>query len=149
MIFDKLDNIDIYEGINENFKIAFDYLKNIELSKLNTGVHKIDGDKVFAIVSEYETKNINDGLWEGHRKYIDIQYVARGKERIGISHIDSAEITQEYNQEADVLLGNSEGQYIDVNQGEFMILFPTDFHKPGVRKDEKENVTKIVVKVEI
>jgi hypothetical protein len=34
-------------------------------------------------VQSYTTKPENETIWESHRRYIDVQYVVRGSERMG------------------------------------------------------------------
>ena len=63
----------------ERWDKAFTFLKNSDLSKLEIKRYDIDGDNLYAPVSEYLTKNEEDAKFEAHQKYIDIQYVVSGK----------------------------------------------------------------------
>jgi beta-galactosidase beta subunit len=40
---------------------------------------------IFAIIQEYNTKEIKDCVLEGHVKYIDIQYIIQGVELMGVT----------------------------------------------------------------
>ena len=64
---------------------AFKFLKNNDLAKLELKRYDIDGDDLFATVSEYMSKNEETTKFEAHRKYIDIQYVISGKEIMNIA----------------------------------------------------------------
>ncbi len=67
--------------INEKFKKAFDFLKTSDLVNMPCGKYEIDGENIFAIIQEYETKPIEDGKWK-HTKYHDIQYIISGQEEM-------------------------------------------------------------------
>ena len=53
------------------------------MEALATGTYEIDGKQVYALVQEYQSKRPADGKWEAHRKYIDLQYVVRGRNEWG------------------------------------------------------------------
>ncbi len=63
----------------ERWEKAFAFLRENESGHAGDQRYDIDGDNLYATVSEYMTKNEEDGLYEAHRKYIDIQYVGRRK----------------------------------------------------------------------
>ncbi|MFR1822668.1 MAG: YhcH/YjgK/YiaL family protein [Clostridium saudiense] len=149
MIIDKITNCKFYFGLGEKFEKAFKYLEETDLENLECGKHIIDGDNIFASVGEYYTKNADECLWEAHRKYIDIQYIIQGQENMGYSNISNIETTIEYNSESDVLFGNGNGQFITVNQGEFIIFTQEDAHMPSLKVDESTPVKKVVVKIVI
>ncbi|MEI8225577.1 MAG: YhcH/YjgK/YiaL family protein, partial [Bacteroidota bacterium] len=64
---------------------AFTFLNESDLTKLEVKRYDLDGDNVYALISEYLTKNNEDARYEAHQKYIDIQYVISGKEQIGVA----------------------------------------------------------------
>jgi len=97
MILDKLENAYLYSEISKNLKKGFEYLKNTDLSVLSSGRHEIDGNEIFALVSEYESKNPKDCRLEAHQIYTDIQYLVSGKELIGFETLSEQPITSEYN----------------------------------------------------
>ena len=59
------------------------------MSKLEVKRYDIDGDNLYATVSEYITKNEEDAKFEAHQKYIDIQYVISGKEIMSIAPLST------------------------------------------------------------
>ena len=71
----------------ERWDKAFTFLKSNDLSKLEIKRYDIDGDNLYAPVSEYLTKNEEDAMFEAHRKYIDIQYVITGSEQMSVAPI--------------------------------------------------------------
>ena len=84
MIIDKIENAHIYTSISEwNKQIIRVYQRQLILRTLPAGKYPIDGDNIFALVSEYKTKSEAEGKLEAHRKYIDVQYVISGEELMG------------------------------------------------------------------
>ncbi|BEP30342.1 YhcH/YjgK/YiaL family protein [Helicovermis profundi] len=149
MIIDNIQNIGMYKNIGKYLDEAINYILTTNFDKISPGKYQVIGDDVFAIISEYETKNEDDGFWEAHEKYIDIQYIAKGIEKIGYSNIERFEIKNCYDCDSDVALGRADGDFITLFPGDFMILFPQDVHKPGNQYCEKAQVKKVVVKVKI
>jgi beta-galactosidase beta subunit len=47
---------------------------------MEPGVYEWKQSLFFAIIQEYNTKEIKDCVLEGHVKYIDIQYIIQGVE---------------------------------------------------------------------
>ena len=149
MIVDKLENSGNYKNLGERILIAFDYLQNLDSKKLSEGKFEIDGDKIFALVSFYNSKNREDCFLEAHRKYIDVQYVAEGEELIGYAPFDFQKVHKEYNEEFDFMLHDTEPSFIKIKKGMFAIFYPEDLHMPGIKIDENLPVKKVVVKVKV
>lgn len=130
---------------------AFAFLKENDLQSLELKRYEIDGVNVYAPVSEYLTKKHEEARYEGHKKYIDIQYVISGKELIGLT--PSSDITgmlQEYDEANDIYfckVGSIKN--IPADPGRFFIFFPSDIHRPGLREGDSTLVKKIVVKVKV
>jgi len=103
MIVDKTDNLKLYSNLGSKFQKAFSFITDPELMLLDNGKYEIDGDNAFALVSEYKTKDELDGKLEAHRKYIDIQFLAKGTELIGYAPFYRQKVITEYNEEKDVV----------------------------------------------
>lgn len=149
MIFDAIENAEIYSGLGEKFKRAFEFIKSTDLKSFKDGKIEIDGENIFAIAQKYKTKNSDDGIWEAHRKYIDIQYMISGAENMGFVLADYLEISDKYNEADDVEILKGLGDFVQVNEGEFVIFFPDDAHMPGLKIKENEEISKVVVKIKI
>ncbi len=148
MIKDKLENAQIYYGLSKDLETGLKWLKNNNLKNLSDGRYEIS-DKIYANIQTYETKE--DALYEAHRNYIDIQYIVKGEEKIGVTNYSNCETATPYDKEKDIeFLNNmSSEQYIPLYAGEFMLLYPQDAHKPSIRLHKKSNVQKVVVKVKV
>lgn len=148
MIKDRLVNAECYYGLSERIKAAFEWLKNSDLEALQDGRYEIDGDIIYANVQSYETKS--DALYEAHRRYIDIQYMINGAEKIGVVDYSECNLVEVYNQSKDIeFLECSSDSFQYLKRGDFLLLFPHDAHKPSLIADKKLKVKKVVVKVAI
>jgi biofilm protein TabA len=130
---------------------AFKFLKDSDLSKLELKRYDIDGDNLFATISEYLTKNEETTYFEAHRKYIDIQYVIRGKEIMNIAPIATVkDIIIPYDTTKDI-------EFVTVDKvvnhlatpGRLFIFFPDDAHRPGLKDEVSSQVRKIVIKLKM
>ena len=149
MIYSKLENIDKYSSLHPLFSAAFDALNKYANSDAAPGKYIIDGDNLFLNVQSYTTSGKDK--FEQHLKYIDIQYVIRGKENIKVTTASEAEMTDSYNDYNDCALYKSVGctTTVEMSDGSALILFPEDLHNPGLPQVKESNVRKIVVKVKI
>ena len=149
MIVDKTDNLKLYSHLGSKFQKAFSFITDPELMLLDNGKYEIDGDNVFALVSEYETKDELDGKLEAHRKYIDLQFLAKGTELIGYAPFNKQELMTEYNEEKDVAFFKGDKSFIKMEQGMFAVLFPSELHMPGIKSSIREGVKKVVIKIKV
>ena len=148
MILDTLENYQLYNAINERIAKGFDFLRNTDLDSLSSGKHDIDGDTIFALVQEYQTKPLNECKLESHKKYIDIQYVIRGEEMMGVTIQNNQKII-EVNEEKDYTFYEGNTSLVLVSKGMFTIFFPDDLHQPCVQIESAAEVKKVVIKVMI
>jgi YhcH/YjgK/YiaL family protein len=128
---------------------AFTYLSNPHLDTIAPGKYAIDGDNVFVIVTDGPTKESNQAGWEAHRKYIDVQYVIKGKEMISVVPIDKATLTKPYDATRDAANYTAKGEDYIASPGTFLLLFPAEVHRPGVKVNGYDVVKKMVVKIKV
>ena len=147
MIIDKLCNSALYYGLSPEIENALKYLQNNYLKVMEPGTYNIDDYKMYISVAEYETKSIHEALWEAHRKYIDIQYVIQGSEKMGYTNIENIKATVEYDANKDILFGEGTGDFVTVSEGEFIIFMPQDGHMPCINVGESKHIKKVVVKI--
>ena len=135
----------------ERWDKAFIFLKSSDLTGLELKRYDIDGDNLYAPVSEYLTKNEEDARYEAHQKYIDIQYVVSGKELIGVAPVSQKkDVLEAYDSTKDIeFLTVTGGENRPALPDKFFIFFPDDAHRPGLKDGENSPVRKVVVKVKI
>lgn len=126
---------------------AFAYLKNTDLKTLSNGRHVIDGDNVYAIVTEAPTKDYDKTAFESHRKYIDLQYVITGEENMAKTSVASVTVNKPYDETADIAYFTGEGKIYTVPAGTFMLFFPGEAHRPNITPGGNKVVKKIVIKI--
>jgi YhcH/YjgK/YiaL family protein len=150
MITDKFKNIDLYCSLSDRFSKAIDFLRETDFTNLEPQKIIIDGENIFAILAEYQTKDIQNCKLEAHRKYIDIQYIISGSELIGYAPLNGQTIIEEYDGEKDVIFFDGETSLVKLDSGMFAVFFPDDLHKPCIQTAEiSELVKKIVVKIKV
>ena len=125
------------------------FLKQTNLDTLSPGKHPIDGDNAYASVTEAPSKELDKAGWESHRKYIDLQYVIKGKEQIGVEDINKATVTKPYNETGDGAAYTAEGKYYAAEPGTFFLFFPQDVHRPNIKVAGYDVVKKMVIKIKV
>lgn len=150
MIYDTMGNADLYAGTNSRLGKALIWLKNIEES-IGEGRHDIDADNVFAIVASYTTKTDPAAQFEAHHKYIDIQILLSGSERVDVTIDQTGEVVTAYDDatDAEMTAPPQEWSSIILRPGMVTVLFPQDVHRPGMAIDTPAPVRKVVAKVRI
>lgn len=146
MIIDKIENAHIYKNIGERISKSFEYIKSTDLKTLPAGKYPIDGENIFALVSEYKTKSEQEGKLEAHKKYIDVQYVISGEELMGYVPLGQQQILEPYREENDIVFFRGYKSFTKVSEGMFAIFFPEDVHMPGIKIGESSPVKKLVIK---
>lgn len=148
MIIDQLANSHIYYSLNSRIKLAFDYLHQIDLSTLSIGRNEIDGDNIYAMLLQYISKPREQGLWEAHRRYIDLQLVIQGAEHFGYANINSL-AQGDYETVKDFLPLSGEGEFLTLQNGNFALLFPQDAHMTGIALGTPAPIKKLVIKISV
>ena len=126
---------------------AFAFLKEHDLSTLASGKYEIDGENVFASVTESPSKDFDKTNWESHRNYVDLQYVIEGKELIGVNPVAKSVVTHPYDEKKDAANYTADGKIYEATPGTFFIFFPTDAHRPNITPGGNKVVKKLVIKV--
>jgi biofilm protein TabA len=151
MILDNLTQWRQYVALSPRFEKAFDFLDHFD-GQTKLGRNEIDGDNVYALVQRYTTKPAEEGKFEAHRKYIDVQYLHTGRETILWAPLSSlTKVIMPYDASGDAaLFGHPpESLPLHLGTGQFTILFPEDGHVPGCVWEKPCEVFKVVVKVRV
>ena len=150
MIADVLKNRQIYGAISPRIKTALEYIAKTDFSSVEPGRYELDGSNIFALVQAYDSISKEQGKWECHKNYIDIQYIAEGVEQIGCNNIGKMKITTEYIPEKDIAFLSGEGDFVTYSKGSYGIFFPEDAHMPKIAVNNiPDKVKKVVVKIKV
>ena len=149
MILDQLDSALIYTGLGERISIGLALLNEDPVRNAAPGKYEVDGENLFYIVDEYETKPLQEGCLEIHRKYLDIQYIVSGEECIGVAPLEGLTEETPYVGQRDLAFYEYEPSMskLHLKQDMFAIFWPNEPHMPGRSINKTETVKKIVVKI--
>lgn len=151
MIKDSIKNIEQYFGLSERFKLGLEYLKDADWSEIEDGRHELLGSEVYVNVQKYLSKYPSDAEFEAHKKYVDIQYIINGSEKIEVCDAEHFSPLSDYDIEKDIIFllpkESSSPEFFTLCADEFLILMPGEVHKPSLAVDVPINVRKAVVKV--
>jgi YhcH/YjgK/YiaL family protein len=149
MVLDKIENATLYENLHPGFKKAFEFIRKSDFSNFLPGKYAIEGEEIFVLINEYETKGIHESYPEAHQKYIDIQIMISGSEMIGYAPKSNQDIVEEYDKKKDIAFYNSTVNFFELKTNMFAIFFSNDLHQPGIALGKSKTVKKAVVKVNI
>jgi biofilm protein TabA len=149
MIFDILANADRYNRVHPRFAECFAFLRNADLVNLPMGKHSLGDTGCQVIVGEATPKTREIAQLEGHRKFIDIQYMVSGEEMIG--YVSRARCSEKpYDEARDFQELSGPAEYLTLRPGSIGIYFPEDGHQPGVETGSYQGIIrKIVIKVPV
>jgi YhcH/YjgK/YiaL family protein len=146
MIFDRLANAKLYLPVHKRFAAAFEFLQQKDLETLPDGEYPIEGKQLYVIVATTAGRGRTGAKLEAHRRYLDIQYVVRGQDDMGLKPTcECREVEMAYDASCDAALyRDPPTNWITVPAGSFTIFYPDDGHAP---LGGEGTVTKAIVKV--
>ena len=128
---------------------ALEIIEDLDWETVECGRYDVD-DELYYMVQEYETKFPEEARYEAHEKYVDIQYIVKGVERMEFAETSKLKVTEKYNPEKDVKV-LKEPKVIDasiVEEGDYRIFYPEDAHRPGLCvNNTPSKVKKILAKI--
>jgi len=152
MILDTLDQSHRYHAFSSRFEKSFAFLRKVTAQTPPPGRYEIDGEDIYAFVQQHRTKPMPERVYESHRKYIDIQYMLRGREIMVWAPLASMKtVTMAFDESKDAALYAliPDGAPVEVRAGQFAIFYPDDAHIPSCAWGEPEEVLKVVIKVRV
>jgi YhcH/YjgK/YiaL family protein len=148
MILDRVENLRQYLAIHPAFAQAASFLDRPDLATLPPGRVAIDGETVFALISDANGRGMENSPLEIHRRYIDIQLPLAGADVIGWRGLaDCHSATGPYDPAKDIqFFSDLPATWLTLAPGMFAVFFPADAHAPLAGR---EKVRKIVLKVAV
>ena len=156
-INDKLQN----SSLTKDIQFCIDYaVKNREkILSLENGSYDVDYNGIKMNVGKYFTKREEEKFWESHKKYLDVQIMIDGSERVAINDIRNMR-EKSFDSERDLIILDGDKMFdVIIENGDVLVFFPNDVHKPELDifnseneekcEDNKKIVTKVVFKIEI
>jgi len=150
MIQDTFDCAGLYAHCCEKLSRAVEFARRLS-PDAPKGRIEIDGEAMYAMVNIYTTKSPDELPFEAHRKYIDVQILLAGEERIDVTQRTDLPVETPYDETADFMLHAAPPAFTSLllEPGQFVVLFPHDAHRPGVALGTKTEVRKLVVKIQV
>ncbi len=151
MIVDTFENVDLYASCCGGLKQAVDFARKFDPAMAD-GKFEIDGRRMFAIASSYETASADELPFEAHKKYIDVHILLRGEERMDVSPDADPPVREPYCEDRDATLFDAPDSYSSLiaRTGQFAVFFPGDVHRPGLSTgDAPTGVRKLVIKIRV
>lgn len=150
MIIDKIDNICLYNAVP---KSVIQFLNNMDKNNIEYGKHILE-DSNFVNIETYDTKTIENAKYESHDKYIDIQILLAGNEKIGVADRNCLSVAEPYDENRDITFYSDP---VDTNNivlldgSNFVMLYPHEAHAPQIAFDYKTSgqVIKVVAKIKV
>lgn len=144
------DSYSAQVALTPALKTALEWLAEARSQDLPDGRIEIDGSRVYALVQSYVSKP--EPRFEAHQRYLDIQYIAAGKELFGWAAAEELIPADPYNPDKDVVKGSvpaEKASFVRLAAGQMAIVWPADAHAPGMADGDPAPVKKIVVKVAV
>ncbi len=141
MIIDNIKNISWY-GFSDVVNSVCTFLT--EALEKEVGTYELPSG-MYALVQEYTTITQSEGKLENHKKYVDLQYIASGEEKIGVTL--NGVISQPYDEQSDVAFFTGSSSLVTLKEGEFALFFPQDIHMPKIGSGSF--VKKVVIKIPV
>lgn len=151
MIFDHISHLDKYQCLHPDMNKIIEFINTHPLTAMPAGRYEIEGTDSFLIIQQYETKSDEEIKWESHNKYIDLQYILYGSEKMGHSPSSRLKLFSAYDQDKDLILYEEPDFFtsFEVYTGFFAVFFPTDAHKPSCRIGNAVEVKKALIKLPV
>lgn len=147
MVTDYTDRIAQYARNVPELYDAVRFAKRVQEENLPVGRYPVGND--FAFVQEGTTHSLQEGDFEVHRKYLDVQIVLSGGEVMEYADIRDLKEKVPYSEEKDVEFLEGTGSKILMTPGKFYLVYPGDGHKPCCHEEVSMNYKKVVVKIRI
>ena len=131
----------------------FEIIRTSDFSKLDDGIFRTGSEDFFYILMTYKTSRIfADKPAEAHRKYIDLQYIVYGEEKVGYAdYRNNKKISKEYDESTDAELFErvEDESFVILKKDMYSIFFPEDIHRTGLNNNETRSIRKLVFKIAV
>lgn len=149
MLIGNIDHLDLVPYLPAKLKDAIEYVKKNINQDTPLGKHDIDGNDVFVLVFNDNTEPFEKRRAEYHERYLDIQIVLKGQEGMTFSNFPAGEPTDNWLADKDIafLPAGKQEQQVILQDGDFIVFYPGEVHKPLCAVGEPAPVRKAVVKM--
>lgn len=146
MLIDRFDRIEEYYKRIPHLSTAVEFIRSNDNWK--PGRYEFEGG--YILYQELETKAYNEGSYENHRFFNDIQVLLEGDSwHTFWNRVEEMQSIASYDVDKDAERWDGEGADIRLKPGMFVCFFPCDAHKPDryIEGEAPEFVKKYVIKL--
>lgn len=158
MIITNVNNEIQNKSLAKDIRFCIEFAKKNEnkILSLVNGSYDVGYNNIKMNLGKYFTKSENEKFWESHKKYLDVQIMINGTEKVAINDIRDMEV-KSFDEERDLAILEGDKAFdIIMKTGDVLVFFPNDVHKPELNVSENDDsgnirkiVTKVVFKIEI
>ena len=158
MIITNVNNEIQNKSLAKDIRFCIEFAKKNEnkILSLVNGSYDVGYNNIKMNLGKYFTKSENEKFWESHKKYLDVQIMINGTEKVAINDIRDMEV-KSFDDEKDLTILEGDKAFdIIMKTGDVLVFFPNDVHKPELNVSENDDsgnirkiVTKVVFKIEI
>lgn len=154
MIFGNIKSNENISSYPKAIQKAIQYLKENDLVNAVPGRYELDGDNMILQILDVETTERCNLRPEVHETYIDVQFLAKGKELIGCyPDMGDNEVDENLLETRDLIFyknnENTRETHLEMEEGSYAVFYPHDVHIPAIMKEESMVIRKIVIKVKV
>lgn len=159
-LFGSLSTVQSQLAASPAFELAFAYVGrclapgSVEAARIAAvpigATERVElGAGVFALEQAYDCKPADEGRWESHEKYIDIQVLVSGRELMRVIDVNQLTLSEDLRSGRDLMFYAPQegGSTLRVLAGELAVFFPADGHMPSLADGAVAVARKTVVKV--
>ncbi|ALB61468.1 Protein YjgK, linked to biofilm formation [Cronobacter condimenti 1330] len=131
------------------FRDAIEQVKQQVTAQTAPGKYDLDGNRLFFLLSEDMTEPFEKRRAEYHARYLDIQIVLAGREGMTFSTQPAGAPETDWLADKDIafLPEGAQEKTVVLEEGDFVIFWPGEVHKPLCAVGEPDKVRKVVVKM--
>ena len=145
MILDKTNHLPEYGALLPHLKVGLEAVQALGPDP-KAGRYEFNGG--FLLVQEGETRPADDGDFEVHRTYLDVQILLSGSELVVWDSMEHLTRTKEYDAGTDKeMFSGTAGHLFPVSEGMCWAAFPHDAHKACRDAGKRMSYKKIVMKL--
>ncbi len=150
MIFDSVNHAPDYRGMSPAMDTALMLMQTVDFFCAPLGRQEADNG-VFYTVMECDLVDQQKAVWEHHNRYIDIQWVLSGREKIDVLPVSQVKDWDPFNTERDATFSSDpvKGTTLELYQDMFALFFPWDAHRCLMEAGEGKTVRKVVIKIPV
>jgi len=139
----------LHSWLPQELRDAIEHVKAHVTDATPLGKHDIDGNRLFYLISEDTTEPLAARRAEYHARYLDIQIILKGQEGMTFSTQPAGTPDTDWLADKDIafLTEGVQEKTVVLSEGDFVVFYPGEVHKPLCAVGSPAKVRKAVVKM--